>query len=397
MPQPFSRTLRALDSDRFATVVAVVCSVLVLLAVWLGWFFFARVSLYAISQSARLEVNRAVHPVESPTSGRIVAVNLKLGEEVHQGDVLVELEAETEKLQLQEQQARFASLGPQLEKLYAELTTGEQAQQDQRAAAQAALDEVRARYDEADAAAAFARAEAERATKLHEQGLIAEADFQRTTTELRRRQAAATTLHLAVGSLESEQRVKRTESEGLLERSRREVAALKGQIAVEKAAAERAQNQIAQKSVRAPVSGRIGEIADLRVGTVVRAADRFAAMIPPGELLAVADFIPSAALGRIRAGQNGRLRLQGFPWTQYGTVIVNVSNVASETRNGFIRVELQVHARPDSQIPFQHGMPGEVEIEVGRASPAALVLRATGQLFSSYTAPADVNTRAPAP
>src|SRR5215468_2522525 len=78
MPQPFSRTLRALDADRFATVVVAVCAVLLLLAVWLGWFFLAQVSVYATSQSARLEVNRAVHPVEAPISGRVVAVKVKL-------------------------------------------------------------------------------------------------------------------------------------------------------------------------------------------------------------------------------------------------------------------------------------------------------------------------------
>ena len=393
MPQPFSRTLRALDADRFATLLAVVCSVLALLAVWMGWFFLAHVSVYAISQSARLEVNSAVHPVEAPISGRIVAVNVKLGDEVRQGDVVVELESDAEKLQLQEQQVRLAALGPQLEKVYAELRAEEQAKQDELVAAQAALDETQARYDEAGAAVALAQAEADRAVKLHEQGLMAEADFQRSTTALQRERAAATTLRLAVERLQSDQRLKRTQAEGSMERLRREAAALEGQVAIERAGTERARNSMAQRIVRAPVAGRIGEIADLRVGAVVRAADRLAAIVPPGELLAVADFIPSTALGRIRVGQNGRLRLQGFPWTQYGMVPVDVTNVASEARDGLIRVELKVRPNPGSQIPFQHGMPGSVEVEVGRASPAALVLRTTGQLLSSEPAPTDVNTQ----
>src|SRR3954463_8409100 len=110
MPQPFSRTLRAVDADRLGVSIVVVCSVLALLCVWLGWFFFAHVSVYAISQTARLEVNRAVHPVGASASGRIAAVKLKLGDEVRAGDVIIELASESEKLQLQERQARLEAL-----------------------------------------------------------------------------------------------------------------------------------------------------------------------------------------------------------------------------------------------------------------------------------------------
>jgi membrane fusion protein (multidrug efflux system) len=383
MPQPFSRTLRAVDADRFGASIVVVCSVLALLSIWLGWFFFAHVSVYAISQSARLEVNRAVHPVGAPASGRIAAVKLKLGDEVRPGDVILELASESQKLQLQERKARLEALGPELQKLYAELRTEERAQQDEAAAAQAAMSEIRARSDEAAAAVAFAQAEADRATRLQADGLLAQADFQRTVAELQKQSAAAATLRRSVERLESDQKLKRTESEARLERLRRDVAAAEGQVGVEKATAARAQNDISERSILAPVAGRIGEMADLRVGAVVREGDLIATIVPAGELLAVADFIPSTALGRIRVGQSGRLRLQGFPWTQYGTVPVNVSNVASEARDGFIRVELQVHPKPDSQIPFQHGLPGTVEVEVSQSSPAALVLRASGQLLSN--------------
>jgi hypothetical protein len=38
------------------------------------WFFLARVSVYAVTNKAELEVDRAAHPVESAVSGRVVAV-----------------------------------------------------------------------------------------------------------------------------------------------------------------------------------------------------------------------------------------------------------------------------------------------------------------------------------
>jgi len=101
--------------------------------------------------------------------------------------------------------------------------------------------------------------------------------------------------------------------------------------------------------------------------------------VPSGQLKAIAYFPPSTALGRIRQGQAAHLRLDGFPWIQYGSIAALVSNVASEMRDGRIRVELRLTPDPASRIPFQHGMPGSVEIEVASASPAVLVMRTTGQ------------------
>jgi hypothetical protein len=104
--------------------------------------------------------------------------------------------------------------------------------------------------------------------------------------------------------------------------------------------------------------------------------------IIPGMLKIMTDFLPPAALGRIQPGQPARLRLDGFPWMQYGAVSATVASVASEVRDGWVRVELAV--RPDAAppIPLQHGLPGTVEVEVDHVSPATLVLRTAGPLFT---------------
>jgi multidrug resistance efflux pump len=64
-----------------------------LLGAWIVWFFLARVSVYAVTNKAELEVDRAAHPVESAVSGRVVATNLVLDQLVKAGDVLVELDS----------------------------------------------------------------------------------------------------------------------------------------------------------------------------------------------------------------------------------------------------------------------------------------------------------------
>ena len=96
----------------------------------------------------------------------------------------------------------------------------------------------------------------------------------------------------------------------------------------------------------------------------------------------MAEFVPSEALGHIRSGQRAWIRLKGFPWTEYGTLRASVVSVASEIRNGSIRVEFTVQANPTSAVPIQHGLPGMVEVETERVTPAALVLRAVGKVLA---------------
>jgi hypothetical protein len=167
-----------------------------------------------------------------------------------------------------------------------------------------------------------------------------------------------------------------------LQRLTREVTQINGQIATTRAPIERLKYELERRYVRAPMAGRLGEVAKLQVGTVVREGDRLGAVVPPGMLKVMADFLPPAALGRIQPGQPARLRLEGFPWTQYGAVSATVASVAHKVRDGQVRVELTVHPDAAPLIPLQHGLPETVEVEVDCVSPAALILCTAGLLLT---------------
>jgi multidrug efflux pump subunit AcrA (membrane-fusion protein) len=157
-------------------------------------------------------------------------------------------------------------------------------------------------------------------------------------------------------------------------------------MALAEAMIRRLRHEVERRLIRAPVSGRVGESAEVRVGAVVRAADRLGAVVPPGRPRVVALF-PAAAAGRIHSGQPARIRLEGFPWMQYGTLAATVADVGNEPSEGRIRVELTLAPEQPSSIPLEHGLPGSAEIEVERASPAVLVLRAAGQFLTVNPAP----------
>jgi membrane fusion protein (multidrug efflux system) len=371
--------MRSLAADGFGRSLAGLLSATLLLGGWGAWFLLSRVAIYEVTQSARLEVDRAAHPLATPIAGRVAVTRLVMGQEVQAGEVLVELDAEAQRLQQEEARVRLAALSTQLAARHQEVTAEEAVRQGEQQAARVGLDEAQARYREAEVATRSAEEEAEFYDRLHVRGLAAQLDLVRTKAEVHKRHAASNTFRLAIGRLEAEQRTRERDRLARLERLKREVIQIEGDIATAAATLERLVHEIEQRRIRAPVAGRLGEVAPLHSGAVLREGETLGAILPPSALKVVAHFPPPVALGRLHPGQPARLRLAGFPWTQYGSLVATVTSVAHEVRDGQIRVEL--HLTPDaaSPVPLQHGLPGTVEVEVERLTPAGLVLRVVGQ------------------
>jgi multidrug resistance efflux pump len=382
MASTFFRSVRSLDADNSQRSYLGLALATLLLAAWMIWFFLARVSVYAVTNKADLEVDRAAHPVESAVSGRVVATHLSLDQEVKAGDVLVELDSGAQEFQLSEEKTQLAGANPQIHSREEEIASEEQALAQDQQAAKDALEEARAHYREAEAAAQFAQAEAERLRKMYNAGVVAELDLNRSVADAQQRRAAADSLHYAVVRLEGEQRTRTDERKAHIEQLTGELNKLRGDRATAGVTIERLQDEVDRRWIRAPIEGKLGEVAPLRIGAVVHEGEKLAAVIPKGKLRVVANFDPPAALGRIRPGQHARLRLEGFPWAQYGSVSATITNVASEIRDGNIRVEMALDSNSDSRIPLQHGLPGSVEVEIETLSPANLVLRTAGSLLA---------------
>jgi membrane fusion protein (multidrug efflux system) len=115
MPTAFIRTLGSLRADSFRRSVGGLLLGAVLLGGWTAWLFLARVSRYETTDSARLEVDRATHLLQAPYGGRVVASRLVLGRTVEAGEILVELDANPERLQMQEERARRKAIDPRVE------------------------------------------------------------------------------------------------------------------------------------------------------------------------------------------------------------------------------------------------------------------------------------------
>ncbi len=73
-------------------------------------------------------------------------------------------------------------------------------------------------------------------------------------------------------------------------------------MATTQATIARLKVDIEKHLVRAPISGRIGDVVPLHAGAYVAEGQRLATIVPNGDLIIVADFSPSLTLGRVQRG-----------------------------------------------------------------------------------------------
>lgn len=366
--------MRLFDVSDFRGPILSIAVAAVVLGGWFVWAVRARVSLYEVANTARLEVERAAYPIEAPVSGRVIKNHLVLGQHVEAGQLLIELDDSSERLKLAEQQTQPLTRETQVAALRSEITAGEKALDEARQTASAALDQARAQLTEAEEAARFAHVEEDRLSPLRASGVISELEFLRLKSETQKRDAAAASARLAVVKLEQEHRTIGRDREVQIERLKGEIARVESQMSTDQATIKRMEHEIGIRRIAAPATGQIGELTEQHPGTFVLAGAKLGAIIPEGGLKVVAYFPPESALGRIQPGQPALLRLDGFPWGQYGSLAARVTTVAGETKDGRVRVELQLLRDQVVAIPLQHGLPGTVEIEVRKVSPLMLVV-----------------------
>lgn len=380
MASPFSRTLRSLGADgsRLSWGLWVLAGALG--AAWLTWFVGSTVTVFEVSRAARLEAVTAAHPVAALQGGALVRSSLALGRTVRAGEVLVELDARSATLRLREEQQRLQSLPARRKAVGAELQALQEATRNDQQAVQSAVLAAEARVRESAAQLAFARDYERRLADEVRGGGVAEVDLLRARADARRQAAQLDALGAEPQRLALDAQARAGQQRSRIEALQGQLAALDAEAALLSTSVARLETEIDRLRVRAPVDGTLAEAAPLKPGAWVAEGQHVATVLPPGRLRVVADFSPATALGRLKPGQEARVRLDGFSWAQHGSLAARVHLVAGEVRDRQLRAELELDTAgvPPGLVP-QHGLSGTVEVALEQVSPALLLLRSLGR------------------
>jgi multidrug resistance efflux pump len=381
MSTAFSRTFHALAADTPTRSAIRILVATAFVAAWLLWMRGATIGLYATSESARVEAGQSPAAVQSEFAGRVLGSRLAIGRVVRTGDTLVELDAESQRLALAQATATLTGLVPRRAALRDQIVAERNGRDRERDATVTQQAEARTTVQRADAAAQYASSEADRLNALRARRLATVSDSQRLATAARQARGDLESAQLDVVRLGREQATREADRAAKIAELEAQLHDLDAQAAVATVDVARLRHEVDRRTILAPVNGRVADAEVLATGSVVSSGERLGTIVPSGQLRVIAQFSPVVA-GRIRTGQAARVRLDGFSWTQYGSITARVAEVASEPRDSTLRVELDVLGAGPRGVPLQHGLPGTVEVSTERLSPAQLVLRELGGLLT---------------
>ena len=387
MPIAFSTSLRSLAAEQDRGRIFGLALALALVGAWAVWLLRAELVLVEVSDRARLEVHEAAVPVTTMLAGRVREARLGLGRRVAAGELLVMLEDQPLQLERRALLAALDGLRAQLAASEREHAALVAAIETYRLGGRARASEAQAGAREAEVEAVLAASQAARSTSLAQQGIASAELDEAGRARLLGRQAGAAVrrLHVSRTRAEGDERLAALD----IDRARleRQQSELRGELERREAALAVFDRRLAEHQLRAPIAGTLGHAPPLHPGAVLADNATVAQIVPDGELRIVASF-RAAAIGRIVPGQPVRLRLEAFPWAEFGSLRGEVLHVASESVGGLIRVECSIDPASAPLIPREHGLGGALEIEVEQVSPFALLTRGLG-LALGAAAPAN--------
>lgn len=353
--------------------------------------------------AGRLEPVQGTVKLESPISGQVSAVPVEVGEEVQAGDVLLELDAESLRFQLQQAEARLRGLRDRISQIQLQKRQIESAMQVQRFQGQTQATEQQTEIDKANqqqssleqligiesTRLARSQAKVERYRQLFESGAISEQDLENVASELNERQKILAQLRSerqqTQTNLSREQatyrRIASTSDLNLIE-SEQQIQELDTQITDLRAEIEQTQSEIEQfnyqldqRIITADRSGVLFQLPVSKPGAVVQQNQLVAEIAPQHEKLILNADLSTAESGSVREGMAVKLKFDAYPFQDYGVVdgvLISkspTSNVSqSQTDRSSFEIEVALEdpcIQPQgSCIPFAPGDTAIAEVVI---------------------------------
>ncbi len=314
-------------------------------AIVLPWAMLSKVDETG-SARGRLEPQGRTLRLDAPVTGKVVAIKIKEGETVKTGQVLLELESDLTRTELQQTQAKLEGQQNrvnQLQLLKNQLTMSLRTQQLQNQAQEseqlAQLDQIQQRLNSSQQVYVLEKSRLKLAnnerqryrylwqkgaiskSKLEEiegamferQGLLeqAQSNIQQATTEITKQQSTNRRI-LRTGELallDTQKQIKELESQ---------VVDVLSEINQTKKQIQSLQFQIRQQTIRTPINGTIFQLSINNAGAVVQPGQMVTQIAPQGVPLIFRAEMPSQESGFLSVGMPVKLKFDAYPFQDYG-------------------------------------------------------------------------------
>ena len=386
----------------------VLWSLMLLLVVGLLWTIFGDVDEVAVAPG-KVVPHGQVKVVQSQYSGVVKAILVKDGQQVKEGEVLVELDRTVSAADLAQMRKQVAYYQLELDRLLAEqdhtlfqpritpevdpkdvtmqMKLYESRTQEIRSrlsqleakigeqrAVQAAAEANRRKYDDLLGVAREREAKMKELLEANAVSYFNYLDYQAKRMELEQNLAA--------------QQAEISRAESSLQQAIREWAAVKAEREKDIAAKmvddrkqlqayeeelKKAEQKSRQSTIVAPVAGRVTQLAIHTLGGVVTDAQSLMIIVPEGTTLEVEAWAANKDIGFLKTGQAAEVKIETFNFQRYGTIdatVVEISADATEDKEKgrVYRVVLELQRQDvevaGKNVPLSPGMSATAEVKI---------------------------------
>lgn len=399
---PWSDSVQTiLDQPASTLPVKLALASLVFLGGFMAWAWFGQVDEVA-KAPGKIGPQDAAVKVQPVELGKVAQLTVKEGDQVQKGQVLAALESEldtkgVEQLQtvLMAQQGELNQTQVMMEKIRSQLETRSMIAQSDVQSQQATLsqnealantqtalnrqieEEINVQRQRIEKFRVLANeggyprdqvVQMEQAVRERERtitegtGKLEQAigDRERLKADLERKRSEATQAQLSTQQEIEQLRLRQAEIRGKMNE-------IQAQIATAKAKKD-------QRYVYAPTSGVITTLNLKHSGQVVQPGDAIAEISPQGKPLILSTLLPSQEAGFVKPGMTTQIKLDAFPYQDFGLVSGKVLSVSPDSKaleNGsqVYRVDIALD-RPDIEIRGQ-----KVLLKTGQTGTAEIMTR----------------------
>ena len=381
MTTPFSKTIRSLDREPNALTSVTLAVFIGFLAAWVAVAAFVPVPVRLTTIDARLIAAAKPMPLHAQSTLPVERVLVDIGDFVSRGDLLVEFYAGELRVNLTAAKQRLAAFRQQHLAIQEEHRTSGEFFRQQQTNLEGERDRITARLTKAASELAWLEAEHRRLNAMAASGAVSRRDLQKSATDIDKASALMAEERATLASIEALLRANLSQADMEQARLDREAAEIAADIAEQQGIQDGLSERLTQAELRAPVDGVVGSMEMLGPGTSVAATDWLLTVVPDSGYEVEARF-DSRALGQLRLGQAGWLRLDSFPWANYGLVPTTLVRLSNERQGREMTARFRIGDGIPPEIPLQHGLEGELEVEVRRVPIAELLLEVIGQFRS---------------
>ena len=378
--------------------------IIIFVAIILPWSMLSKVDETG-SARGRLEPEGKSLTLDAPVAGTVAALEVKEGQTVEAGQILLKFESEITQKELQQAQAklegqlnRLAQLVAVQNQLEMAIRTSKQQNQAQESEQLANLEQIQQRLRSSRKLYALdknrltvAQNNVQRHRQLWHKGAIAEIKLEKIEDVMRERQQlleqAQSDIQEAATELEKQQsayeRIKRTgelavlESEKQLKELQTQLVETRSEIAQTREQIQSLQFQLQQQVLRTPIDGTVFQLALDHAGTVLQPGESVTQIAPQEVPLVFRAQMPISESGFLRLGMPVKLKFDAYPFQDYGVIPghlrwISPDSKVEETEQGKVETfELEIEL-DQNQIQTKNR---RVALTPGQTATAEVVIR----------------------